>query len=153
MMTWRAVTVFLGTYEHSMDEKGRLVLPRKHRDLLEEGCIITKGLDRCLFVFSLQDWEQEYERLKALPRTDRRARQLQRSFFAGADNVTLDKQGRIPIPEKLRHYASLAKDVTVVGNGDHIEIWSTSMWEGEETEADEYYSGIEEVLNLERDSL
>ncbi len=140
--------MFLGTYEHSLDEKGRLVMPRKFRDQLEAGCVITKGQEDCLYVWPPDAWEREYERVSSLPTTDRRARKFSRSFFAGAVDVQLDKQGRIQIPEKLRVFAGMGKDTTVVGSGPRIEIWSTEVWESEEAEADEYYSGIEEVLGL-----
>jgi MraZ protein len=138
--------VFLGTYEHTLDAKGRLVMPRKIRELLEGDCVITKGQEHCLYVWTPEAWQQEYERVSSLPTMDRKARKFKRSFFAGANNVSLDKQGRIPIPEKLREWAGMVKDITVVGNGDLVEIWSTEVWENEEAEADEYYSGIEEVL-------
>jgi len=136
-----------------MDEKGRLVLPRKYRDQLQDGCVITKGQENCLYVYPLESWQREYDRISRLPTTDRRARKFRRSFFAGADNISLDKQGRIQIPEKLRTYASLEKAVTVVGSAHYIEVWSTEVWETEETEADEYYSGIEEALSLSGDAI
>jgi MraZ protein len=145
--------MFLGTYEHTLDAKGRLVMPRKFREVLTDECVITKGQERCLYVWPPESWQREYERVSHLPTTDRRARKYKRSFFAGADNVSLDKQGRIPIPEKLRSFAGMVKDITVVGSGDLIEIWSTEVWENEEAEADEYYSGIEEVLGLGEDQL
>jgi MraZ protein len=140
--------VFLGTYDHSLDGKGRLVMPSKFRGDLDKGCVITKGQEHCLYVFPMARWEKETSRVSNLPRTDRRARKIARSLFAGASDLSLDRQGRIQIPEKLRGYASLEKDVTVVGSADHVEIWSTPVWEAEEAEADEYYSGIEEVLGL-----
>lgn len=140
--------MFLGEFEHSLDAKGRLVLPRKFRDDLEErGCVLTKGQESCLYVFSMDQWEEEVARLRRLPRTDRRNRKYQRSFFASALDQTLDRQGRIQIPDRHREYAGLDKDVTVVGALDRIEIWSRSAWATEATEADEYYSGIEEVLS------
>ncbi len=140
--------MFLGEFEHSLDSKGRLVLPRKFRDALEtSGCVLTKGQESCLYVFSMEQWEEEVARLRRLPRTDRRNRKYTRSFFASALDQTLDKQGRIQIPERHREFAGLGKDVTVVGAMDRIEIWSTEAWAAEAAEADEYYSGIEEVLS------
>jgi MraZ protein len=142
--------VFLGEFEHSLDSKGRLVLPRKFRDDLEgSGCVLTKGQEGCLYVFSMEQWDEEVERLRRLPRTDRRNRKYTRSFFASAENQTLDKQGRIQIPERHRDFAGLEKDVKVVGAMDRIEIWATAAWEAEAAEADEYYSGIEEVLSAD----
>jgi len=139
--------VFLGEYQHALDDKGRVVLPRKFRDDLEKGCVITKGQEHCIYVFTMDRWQEEMAKVSKLPRTDRRSRNFSRSFFAGASDQTLDKQGRVAIPENLRTFASLDKDVTVVGVADYIEIWSTSVWEDVAAEADELYAGIEEVLS------
>jgi len=141
--------VFLGEYQHSIDDKGRLVLPRKFRDELSGGCVITKGQERCLFVFSMDRWREEVGKVSRLPRTDRRARNYARSFFAAASDQPLDRQGRIQVPDGLRRYASLEKEATIVGVADRIEIWSTEAWEGERAQADDYYAGIEEVLSAE----
>ena len=139
--------MFLGEYQHSLDDKGRVVLPRKFRDSLEDGCVITKGQDHCLYVFSMDRWHEEQAKVASLPRTNATARKFARSFFAGASDQPLDKQGRIAIPESLRSYAKLTKDATVVGVADHIEIWSTKEWAKAEAEADEVYAGIEQVLS------
>jgi MraZ protein len=144
---------FLGTYEHTLDAKGRLVMPRKFRDQLQEAFVITKGQEDCLYVWPSDAWDREYARVSSLPTTDRRARKFARSFFAGAVDVQLDKQGRIQIPEKLRKFAGIAKDTTVVGAGQRIEVWATDVWLSEEAQADEYYSGIEEVLGLSGDAI
>ncbi len=141
--------MFLGEYSHSLDQKGRVVMPSKFRPGLEHGCVVTKGQERCLYVFPLDRWDGEAERVLKLPRMDRRARNYARSFFASASDQALDKAGRCQIPEPLRSYAGLNKDVTVVGVADHIEIWDTATWETVASEADEYYSGIEEVLSEE----
>jgi len=139
--------VFLGEYSHSLDAKGRVVMPSKFRQGLHSGCVVTKGQERCLYVFSMDRWEEEAERVQTLPRTDRRARNYSRSFFASASDQQLDGQGRVQLPEALRKYASLEKDLTVVGVADHIEIWAADVWEEVGAEADEYYAGIEEVLS------
>lgn len=139
--------MFLGEYEHTLDPKGRVVLPAKFRERLADGCIITKGQERCLFVFPLDRWEEEVERVNRLPRTDLRARKLARSFFAGADQQSPDKQGRVQIPQNLRSYAGLEKDLTVVGVADRIEIWDSESWRRLSAEADEYYADIEEALS------
>lgn len=139
--------MFLGEYSHALDDKGRVVMPRKFRPGLERGCVVTKGQDHCLYVFPMDGWDSESERVLRLPRTDRRARNFSRSFFASATDQTLDKQGRVQLPEPLRAYAGLAKDVTVVGVADRIEIWATEAWQTEAAAADEYYAGIEEVLS------
>lgn len=145
--------MFLGEYEHSMDDKGRLVLPRRFRDAISpgasdgnptQGCVLTKGQEGCLYVFPMEQWQEEIARLRQLPRTNRQARKYTRSFFASAIDQTLDRQGRIQVPERLREYAGLGKDVVVVGALERIEIWSKEAWEAESADADEYYSGIEE---------
>jgi len=139
--------VFLGEYQHTVDGKGRMVLPRKFRDDLEEGCVVTIGQEKCLFVFPMDRFNEEVERMDRLPRTDRRARNFTRAFFAGASDQTPDRQGRVQLTEKQRRYAGLGKDVTVVGVAERIEIWDTETWNTVAAEADEYYAGIEEVLS------
>ena len=91
--------VFLGEYSHSMDGKGRVVMPSKFRSGLEEGCVVTKGQERCIYVFPMDRWEEESGKVLQLPRTDRRARNISRSFFASASDQPLDRQGRVQIPE------------------------------------------------------
>lgn len=139
--------MFLGAYSHTLDAKGRVVMPSKFRNGLEAGCVVTKGQERCLYVFSMDRWEKEAERVQTLPRTDRRARNYSRSFFASATDQQLDGQGRVQLPESLRRYAGLEKDLSVVGVADHIEIWAAEVWEEVGAEADEYYAGIEEALS------
>ena len=142
--------MFLGEYQHSLDEKGRVVVPKKFRDALLHGCYVTKGQDRCLFVFTPDRWQEEMSRVSALPRTDRRSRNYARSFFAGASDQGLDGQGRIVISDNLRSYASLEKDVVVVGVADRIEIWATEVWASIQEEADEFFAGIEEAIDGEK---
>jgi len=132
-----------------LDDKGRVVLPRKFRDAIKGGCVITKGQEHCLYVFTPQRFDEEVALIRSLPRTDQRTRKLSRSFFAGAADTAPDKQGRIQVPETLRRYAGLDKDVTVVGVGDRIEIWANDAWSDFAAEADDYYSGIQEALGEE----
>ncbi len=139
--------MFLGEYSHSLDEKGRAVMPSKFRAGLADGCVVTKGQERCLYVFPMNRWEEESSKVLRLPRTDRRARNFSRSFFASASDQALDRQGRVQIPEALRVYAGLEKDLTVVGVADHIEVWDTETWRSVAAEADEYYSEIQEALS------
>jgi MraZ protein len=139
--------MFLGEYAHSLDEKGRVVMPSKFRPELATGCVVTKGQERCLYVFPQDRWDDEAAAVLKLPRTDRRARNFSRSFFASASDQTLDRAGRCVIPEPLRTYAGLTKDVTVVGVADRIEIWDTDTWHTIAAEADDYYADIEEVLS------
>jgi MraZ protein len=139
--------MFLGEFSHSLDEKGRVVMPSKFRPGLAEGCVLTKGQERCLYVFPSDRWEDEAARVLKLPRTDRRARNFSRSFFASASDQTLDRSGRCQVPEPLREYAALSKDVTVVGVADHIEIWDSETWRSVAEEADDYYADIQEVMS------
>ena len=126
-----------------------MVLPRKFRDDLASGCVITKGQERCLYVFPVSRWDEEVAKVNKLPRTDRRARNFARSFFAGASDQVPDGQGRIAIPAALRSYASLDKEATVVGVADRVEIWSNETWARLSAEADEYYADIAESLSEE----
>lgn len=139
--------MFLGEYSHSLDGKGRVVMPSKFRPELAGGCVVTKGPERCIYVFPMDRWEEESNKVLTLPRTDRRARNLARSFFAMASDQTPDRQGRVQIPESLREYAGLEKDLVVVGVADHIEVWAARTWESVAAEADDYYAGIEEALS------
>ena len=143
----RSGRVFLGEYSHSLDSKGRVVMPSKFRTGLEHGCVITKGQERCIYVFPMDRWDEESNKVLRLPRTDRRARNFARSFFASASDQALDRQGRVQIPEPLRRYAGLEKDLAVVGVADRIEVWDAETWRSVASEADEYYAEIEEVLS------
>ena len=138
--------VFLGEYQHAVDDKGRMVLPARFRRGLENGCVVTKGQERCLYVFPMSRWREETERFGSLPRTDARARRLARSFFAGAIAQEMDGAGRVQLPQGLRDYAGLGKEVTVIGVSDRLEIWNTAEWRAYNAEADEFYSTIEEAL-------
>ncbi|MEZ0535658.1 division/cell wall cluster transcriptional repressor MraZ [Caldicellulosiruptoraceae bacterium PP1] len=121
--------MLIGEYKHTIDTKGRLILPSKFREELNERFIITKGLDNCLFGYSLQEWTILEEKLKKLPLTNKDARAFLRFFFSGASDVEVDKQGRILIPQNLREYANIEKDVFVIGVMTRIEIWSESNWQ------------------------
>lgn len=120
--------MFMGEYNHSIDAKGRIIVPAKLRDELGEEFVVTQGLDGCLFVYPNNEWQSFVEKLKTLP-GNREARQLQRYFLAGAVTCEIDKQGRILIPTKLREHADLIKDVVFVGVLGKIEVWSKERWE------------------------
>ena len=139
--------MFLGQYQHTVDKKGRMVLPARYRHKLASGCVITKGQERCLYVFPLDRWEQEVEKYRMLPRTDARARRLTRAFFAGAVNQELDAAGRVQLPIRLREYAGLEREATVIGVEERVEIWDSAAWNQYDEEADDYYSNIEEALS------
>lgn len=139
--------MFLGEFRHSLDGKGRVVMPSKFRERLEDGCVVTKGQERCLYVFPMDVWEAEAQRVLRLPRTNRKARHFARSFFASASDQRLDRQGRIQVPEPLRGYAGLDKEVVVVGVADRVELWDAAAWETVAAEADDWYADVEEVLS------
>ena len=123
--------MFIGEYSHVLDAKGRMFMPAKFRDELGEKFIVTIGLDRCLFVFPTETFQIYKEKLDAISLANRDARNFTRFFFAGAGDCELDKQGIIMLPQKLRTYARLEKDVTVVGVSGRIELWNTEDWEKE----------------------
>lgn len=121
--------MFTGEYRHSVDSKNRLSIPSKFRERLGDVFYITKGLDHCLFVFSEEEWQNFEAKLKALPLSNNAARAFARSFFAGATECELDKQGRVVIPQNLRSHANIDKEVYVNGAGSRIEIWDSTTWE------------------------
>lgn len=125
--------MFMGEYNHTIDAKGRLIVPSKFRDALGDEFVITKGLDGCLFVYDNKEWTAFEEKLKSLPLTNKDARQFVRFFLAGAANVEVDKQGRILVPSNLREFAKLSKEVVLVGIASRIEIWSKEIWENTES--------------------
>lgn len=120
--------MFMGEFNHSIDSKGRIIIPSKFREALGDEFVITLGLDGCLFAYPNDEWQAFVEKLKTLPGT-KDARQLQRYFMAGAAACEADKQGRILIPSKLRENAALDKDIVFVGVLNKIEIWSKERWE------------------------
>lgn len=127
------IVMFMGEYNHTIDAKGRLIVPSKFREALGDEFVITKGLDGCLFVYDNKEWTAFEEKLKSLPLTNKDARQFVRFFLAGAANVEVDKQGRILVPANLREFAKLSKDVVLVGVASRIEIWSKEIWESSES--------------------
>lgn len=128
--------MFMGEYNHTIDAKGRLIIPAKFRDALGEGFIVTKGFDGCLFVYDSTEWNTFEEKLRNLPLANKEARKLVRFFLAGAAEAEVDKQGRILIPNVLREYADLEKDVVLIGVGNRVEIWSRSRYQDDATYED-----------------
>ena len=124
----RFVIMFMGEYNHTIDAKGRLIVPSKFRELLGEEFILTKGLDGGLSIYPMSEWKNLAEKLRALPLNDKNARAFARFFVSGAAACELDKQGRILVPATLREYAHLDKDVILTGNIATIEIWSKDQW-------------------------
>ena len=121
--------MFIGEYNHTIDSKGRLIVPSKFREALGDEFVVTKGLDGCLFVYPMEEWTAFTDKLKELPLTKKDARQFSRFFLAGAASCEVDKQGRILIQSVLREFAGLEKDAVLVGVSSRIEIWSRSNWE------------------------
>ena len=122
-------TAFRGEYSHSIDQKGRLIIPAKFRELLGDTFVVTKGFDGCLFVFANEGWDQFEEKLQALPMDKPEARALGRFFMAGAIDAEVDKQGRILIPTNLLSHARIEKEAVIAGVGNRVEIWSKAEWE------------------------
>jgi MraZ protein len=121
--------VFMGEYNHTIDAKGRLILPARFRELLGFTFVATKGLENCLFVYTVEEWAILENKLRQLPLSKPEARAFVRFFFAGAAEVEFDKQGRVLLPSNLRDYAHLAKDVVVIGVSNRIEIWNKEYWD------------------------
>ncbi|WP_035807982.1 division/cell wall cluster transcriptional repressor MraZ [Jeotgalicoccus saudimassiliensis] len=138
--------MFMGEYKHNLDTKGRIIVPSKFRELLDEQFVITRGLDRCLFAYTVDEWSRIEDKLKTLPLTKKDARKFTRLFFSGATSVEIDKQGRINIPQNLREYAGLSKDCTVIGVSSRIEIWDSAAWEDFYTESEDNFEDIAEDL-------
>ena len=135
-----AIVMFMGEYSHTIDAKGRIIVPAKFRESLGDNFVVTKGLDNCLFVYTKEDWLRFEEKLRTLPLTNKDARKFTRFFLAGAAEMEVDKQGRILIPSVLREFAALEKDVVFVGVGSRIEIWNRARW-------DESISGYDDDMD------
>ena len=132
--------MFMGEYNHTIDTKGRLIVPSKFREALGDEFVVTKGLDGCLFVYDNTEWAAFEEKLKGLPLTNKDARAFVRFFLAGAATVEVDKQGRILLPSVLREFAQITKDAVLVGVASRIEIWSR-----EKLEAAANYEDMDEI--------
>lgn len=125
-MNW---PMFMGEFQHTIDIKGRIIVPNKFRSILGDRFVATRGLENCLFVYPMTEWQQLEQKLRSLPFTNADARAFVRFFFSGATECELDKQGRILLPANLRDYANLEKDVVVLGVINRVEIWSRELWE------------------------
>ena len=139
--------MLLGTHTPRLDEKGRLILPAKFRDELGDGLVITRGQDRCLYVWPVREFGDITRRMGNAPVTDKRTRDFQRMFFAGASDEQPDKQGRITIPPLLREYARLRRDCVVIGAMNRVEIWDAEAWEAYSAAQEPTFADMsEEVL-------
>jgi MraZ protein len=121
--------MLLGTHTPKLDDKGRLILPAKFRDELADGVVITRGQERCLYVFSKREFASVHEKIRQAPVTSEEARKYLRVFLSGATDESPDKQGRVLLPQLLREYAGLNKDLTIIGVGARAEIWDTESWQ------------------------
>lgn len=131
--------MFLGTHTPRLDEKGRLILPAKFRDRLASGLVVTRGQERCLYVFPMDEFVKVTDDLRAAPVTSKAVRDYLRVFLSGASDEIPDKQGRVTIPATLREYAGLERNVTVIGAGSRVEVWDSTAWEG-------YLAGTEQAF-------
>ena len=120
--------MFIGEYSHNLDEKGRIAVPKKFRLDLKQGAVVTKGLDNCLFLYTKKEWQKLAEKLANLPFAQANNRAFSRLMLAGAMDVNIDKQGRIILPDYLRQYASLKKEITVAGLYSRLELWDVTKW-------------------------
>jgi MraZ protein len=138
--------MLMGEYEHTLDEKGRITIPARLRDEFHGHFVITKGLDGCLFVYPMTEWERMEERLKSLPMTNASARAFARLFLAGAQEVETDKQFRVVIPPRLRQHAGIERDIVLVGVSTRVELWSQERWTQYQTEAQTSYEEVAEKM-------
>ena len=138
--------MFLGEYKHVIDIKGRVAVPAKFRSKLTSGAIITRGLDRCLFVFDTREWEKLAGKLTALPIAQANSRAFVRLMLSGASDVDIDSQGRILVPDYLRKYAGIAKQVVIAGVYNRIEIWDGVAWNNYKTKTEAESDEIAEKL-------
>jgi len=138
--------MFIGEYQHTVDEKGRLAIPVKFRKKLVKGAVVTRGLDSCLFVYTPEEWKKLAARLAELPFSQANTRAFSRLMLAGAMDVEIDGQGRVVLPEYLRHYAGLGKEVVVAGLYSRLEIWDRSNWEKYKAETEKNSNDIAEKM-------
>lgn len=138
--------MFMGEFQHNIDAKGRVIFPVRFRERLGSSFVATKGLDGCLFVYSNSEWQIIESKLKQLPTASKDARAFVRFFFSGATELECDKLGRVLLPSNLREYASLQKEIVIIGVGARIEIWDSQIWSKYNEESDEAVTNIAEQL-------
>ena len=138
--------MFMGEYHHNIDEKGRIVIPTKFREILADNFIVTRGIEKCLYVYAKKDWDKLVSKLNTLPFTKKDARNFIRSFFSGATECEFDRQGRTCIASPLIVYAGLTKECVIIGANDRIEIWDAAAWNTLLNENEEKLSDIAENL-------
>lgn len=138
--------MFIGEYKHSVDDKGRLAIPMKFRKDLKGGAVVTRGLDNCLFVYSMSEWKKLAEKVSALPFNQADSRAFSRFMLASAMDVEVDKQGRVVLPEYLRMFAGINKDVVVAGLYDRVEVWDVDAWESYKAKTEKDSNAIAERM-------
>lgn len=141
--------MFIGEYHHAIDPKGRLAVPTKYHQAFSLGAVVTRGLDRCLFMYPMAAWQELAQRLAALPLSKSNTRSFSRFLLAGAMDVEIDKQGRILIPEYLRSFAGIQKSVVVAGLYNRLEIWDTDAWNRYRATAEQGSAEVAEALGME----
>ena len=138
--------MFIGEYRHTIDEKGRLAIPIKFRNDLAKGAVVTRGLDNCLFLYSIEEWQKLADKLSKLPVSKANTRAFSRLMLAGAMDVELDKQGRVIVPDYLRKYAGMKKNVVVAGLYNRLEIWDQEDWDKYKQSTEKSFGDIAEKL-------
>ncbi len=138
--------MFMGEFEHTVDDKGRMAIPAKFRSKFAEGLVLTRGLDRCLFVYTASEWAALAEKIARLPLAKADARSFQRMMFSGATDCQLDQQGRIVLPTFLRDYAAIQNEVVIIGVNTRLEVWATDRWHEIRSKVEEESGFIAEQL-------
>ncbi len=142
--------MFMGEFSHSLDTKGRVIIPAKFRKGLGDNFVATRGRDNCIFLYPMNEWKTLEEKIRKLPLTKSDARAFSRFFLSGASECELDKQGRISLPANLRSYASLEKDVVIIGVSNRVEIWSQEKWDSYQQQAENSFENIaEEIVDFD----
>ena len=139
--------MFIGEFSHNLDDKGRIAIPKKFRPNLSRGAVVTRGLDNCLFLYTKKEWEKLAEKLAALPFAQANTRAFSRLMLAGAMDVEIDAQGRVILPEYLRQYAQLKKEIIVAGLYNRIEIWNAEKWNEYKTKTEAESNQIAEQMS------
>lgn len=138
--------MFIGEYDHNLDDKGRLAVPVKFRGDLAKGAVVTRGLDSCLFLYTKEEWQKLADKLAALPISQKNTRAFARLMLAGAMDVELDKQGRVVLPDYLREYAGLKKKTVITGLYNRLEIWDETKWKSYKKSTESDSGNIAEAL-------
>ncbi len=141
--------MFMGEYHHTIDEKGRLVIPTKFRLKLKDEFIIARGIEKCLYIYAMDDWNKLVSKLNTLPFTKKDARDFIRSFFSGATLCEFDRQGRTTVTQVLCDYAGLKKDCVIIGANDRIEVWDKDAWDSFLSDSESKLADLAENLFME----